>query len=86
MSLLCTMQHDGLKNQNFTTSCAFSHKKSHFECHKTHTLSLQRLWKGGGLGGEAPIGRPLFSKGNQGGGFPHLAHGIQILALNFVRL
>ena len=80
MSLLCTMQHGGLQNQNLTTSCAFSHKKSHFECHKTHTLSLRRLWKGGDLGGEAPIGRPLLLRKPRGG-FPHLAHGIKIRAL-----
>ena len=73
------MQHGGLQNQNLTASCAFSHKKSHFECHKTHTLSLRRLWKGGDLGGEAPIGRPL-SLRKPRGGFPHLAHGIKIRA------
>ena len=79
MSLLCTMQHGGLQNQNLTTLCAFSHKGSHFECHKTHTLSLRRLWKGGDLGGGAPIGRPLFLRKPRGG-FPHLAHGIKIRA------
>ena len=83
MSLLCTMQHGGLQNQNLTTLCAFSHKGSHFECHKTHTLSLRRLWKGGDLGGGAPIGRPLFLRKPRGG-FPHLAHGIKIRAPNDV--
>ena len=24
--------------ENLTVLCAFSHKKSHFKCHKTHTL------------------------------------------------
>ena len=57
---LCVMQQQMICNIKISPFlCAFSHKKSHFKCCKTNTLSLRHLWREGDLRGEALIEEPL---------------------------